>query len=275
MSTDFIDLKMPDLTPSGMQVLEMVSDDNFEILPLTRAIAQDPVLSSIILKYANSPIYRRVVEVNNVRQAISILGQKNVRMAVVVGTMRSFSSEPNPVSKLFWQHSFAIASLCKIITRMIEPRKAEDVELSGLLHEMGCLILIRNFPEKYAEVMNMASQSDLSLDACEKEVFGVNHNELLARLVDEFRLPEITLHALHDLADIKELDMLGRDVDLHMAVLALAHHILYSLDENAEHPREDMPESLTSVSQKLELSEEDIQSIIDEFNASNIELAID
>jgi HD-like signal output (HDOD) protein len=271
MSTDFIDLKMPDLTPSGMRVLEMVSSEEFEIIPLTRAIAQDPVLSSIILKYANSPIYRRVVEVNNVRQAISILGQKNVRMAVVVGTMRSFSSEPNPLSKMFWQHSFAIANLCKIITRMIEPRKAEDVELTGLLHEMGCLILIRNFPDKYADVIDMTNKDNRSLEECEKEVFGINHNELLARLVDEFRLPEITLYAMHDLAEIEDLDMLGRDVDLHMAVLTLAHHILYSLEENTVHPRECLPETLESIRDKLELSEEDVQSIIEEYKAVDVE----
>jgi len=235
--------------------MEMVSREDFDILALTKAITQDPVLSSVVLKYANSPLYRRVVEVNN------------VRMAVVVATMRSFSSEPNPLSTLFWQHSFAIASLCRIITRMVEPRKAEDVELTGLLHEMGCLILIRNFPDQYAEVVDTARRDGMLLEACEKEVFGVNHNELLARLVDEFRLPEITLYALHDLADLEKVEMLGRDVDLHMAVLALAHHILYSVEGLGQHPREGMPEELGSLRDKLELSEEDIQSIIDEFRA--------
>lgn len=270
MSNEFLDLKMPDLSPSGMQVLEMVSREDFDILPLTKAIAQDPVLSSIILKYANSPIYRRVVEVNNVRQAISILGQKNVRMAVVVGTMRSFSSEPNPLSNLIWKHSFDIATLCKLITRMVEPRKAEDVELTGLMHEMGSLILIRNFPDKYREVIDVANRDGRLLESCEKEMFGINHNELLARLVDEFRLPEITLYALHDLAEVSELEMLGRDVDMHIAVLALAHHIYYSLGGLDGHPQESMPESLEAIRDKLELSVEDIQSIIDEFQASRM-----
>ncbi|MBD3671226.1 MAG: HDOD domain-containing protein, partial [Gammaproteobacteria bacterium] len=140
---------MPDVSPSGLEVMEILRDESFDILKLSKAISHDPVLSSTVLKYANAPIYRNLVEVTNVRQAISILGSKNVRMAVVVATMRHFDREPSELAQTFWDHSFDIATLCRLIARKVALRLVEDIELTGLLHEMGSLVLITNFKDQY------------------------------------------------------------------------------------------------------------------------------
>ena len=268
MSSDFIELKMPDVSPSGLAVMEMVSDENFDILKLSKAISQDPVLSSTVLKYANAPLYRNLVEITNVRQAISILGLKNVRMAVVVATMRSFNKQPGKLAQIFWNHSFSIATLCRMLAKKVVPQLAEDIELTGLLHEMGALVLITNFKQQYQEVVDTSFSEALELEDVEKRVFGVNHNELLTRLLDDMRLPEMTFYAINDLADMETIELLGRDVDYHMAIVALAHHILSSLPGIEQHPIEHMPDNLASLSEKLGLSQDDIEKIISDYEES-------
>lgn len=268
MSSDYIELKMPDVSPAGLVVMEMVSDENFDILKLSKAISQDPVLSSTVLRYANAPLYRNLVEITNVRQAISILGLKNVRMAVVVATMRSFNKQPGKLAQIFWDHSFSIATLCRIVAKKVKPQLAEDIELTGLLHEMGALVLITNFKQQYQEVVDTSFSEGVDLEEVEKRVFGVNHNELLTRLLDDMRLPEMTFYAINDLADMDAVELLGRDVDYHMAVVALAHHILNSLAGTAQHPVEHMPDNLASLSEKLGLSQGDIEKIISDYEAS-------
>lgn len=265
MSSEFFELKMPDVSPGGLAVMEMVSHENFDILKLSKAISQDPVLSSTVLKYANAPLYRSLVEVTNVRQAISILGLKNVRMAVVVATMRSFDKEPNELAQIFWNHSFAIASLCRLLAKKVVPQLAEDVELTGLLHEMGALVLITNFKQQYQQVVDTSLRDGIELEEVEKQVFGVNHNELLTRLLDDMRLPEMTYHAINGLADMDTIELLGRDVDYHMAIVALAHHILFSLSGTEQHPVEHMPDDLATLSERLGLAQADVEKIIAEF----------
>jgi HD-like signal output (HDOD) protein len=265
MSSEFLELKMPDVSPVGLEVLNILEKEEFDILKLSKAISQDPVLSSTVLRYANAPIYRNLVEVTNVRQAISILGSKNVRMAVVVATMRHFDREPSPLAQVFWDHSFAIATLCKLIARKVAPRLVEDIELTGLLHEMGSLVLITNFKDQYQEVVDTSLKEGISLEEVEKRVFGVNHSELLTRLLDEMRLPEMTFYAIDGLAELDEVELLGRDVDVHMAVVALAHHLLNSMPKAAQHPVEHMPDTLESLRDKLELSQEDIDKIRADF----------
>ena len=265
MTSEFMELKMPDVSPIGLEVMNILEQEEFDILRLSKAISQDPVLSSTVLKYANAPIYRNLVEVTNVRQAISILGSKNVRMAVVVATMRHFDREPSPLAQIFWDHSFAIATLCKLIARKVAPRLVEDIELTGLLHEMGSLVLITNFKDQYQEVVDTSLKENIPLEDVEKQVFGVNHSELLTRLLDELRLPEITFYAIDGLAEMDEVELLGRDVDFHMAVVALAHHILNSIPGTAQHPVEHMPDDLASLRDKLGLSQEDINKLIADY----------
>lgn len=265
MSSEFMELEMPDVSPVGLEILGLLEKEDFDILGLSKAISQDPVLSSTVLRYANAPIYRNLVEVTNVRQAISILGSKNVRMAVVVATMRHFDREPSPLAQIFWDHSFAIATLCKLIARKVAPRLVEDIELTGLLHEMGCLVLITNFKDQYQEVVDTSLKEGLSLEEVEKQVFGVNHNELLTRLLDEMRLPEMTFYAIDGLAELDEVELLGRDVDIHMAVVAFAHHLLNSLPQAVQHPVEHMPDNLESLRDKLELSSADVDKILSDF----------
>lgn len=262
MTSEFLELKMPDVSPCGLEVMELLQDESFDILKLSKAISHDPVLSSTVLKYANAPIYRNLVEVTNVRQAISILGSKNVRMAVVVATMRHFDREPSRLAQIFWDHSFDIATLCRLIARKVAPHLVEDIELTGLLHEMGSLVLITNFKNQYQEVVDASLKEGIPLEEVEKQVFGVNHNELLTRLLDQMRLPEMTFYAINDLGEMESLELLGRDVDYHMAVVALAHHILNSLPQTAKHPTERMPDDLESLRKKLELSQEDLDDII-------------
>lgn len=265
MVSDFLELKMPNVSPCGTKILEMVSKEDFDILALSKAISQDPVLSSTVLKYANAPIYRRLVDVTNVRQAISILGLKNVRMAVVVATMRAFSEKPNPHINKIWEHSFAIATLCRLIAERVCSRLAEDVELTGLLHEMGSLILATNFPEKYEQVVNQSLEQGVDVEVVEKEVFGINHNDLLTGLINELRLPDITIYALGDLAVIDSVEMAGRDVDYHIAIIALAHY-LYQLEAaDQQHPIEHMPDNYETLLDKLELVGETIDVVLAQF----------
>jgi len=57
-------------------------------------------------------------------------------------------------------------------------------------------------------------------------------------------------------------------VDYHMAIVALAHHLLSSLPGTEQHPVEHMPDNLASLSEKLGLSQGDIEKVISEYEAS-------
>ena len=277
MSSTFISLKMPSIAPSGQQVLAMLEEENPNMLRLTEAIVHDPVLTSAVLKYANAPMYRRMVDVTNVRQAISILGLRNVRLAVMVASMRSFSDEHarSPIATSLWTHSFAMAGLCKAIAQMVAPSMAEDIELTGLLHEMGGLILLTNFPEEYQQVVREALEDNAYIGDREKDFFGVSHSELVARLIDEIRLPDVTLGAIADFPFLRGMNMLEREVDYHIAVLALAHHLYESLGRDPNHPRERIPGTYEELVELLELGEEDLVSLNAQLTAILEELSAD
>ncbi len=61
-------LKLPSITEAGQQALELLSEDLIEMSSLADFLGKDLVISAAILKYVNSPVHRRKVEIRRVRQ---------------------------------------------------------------------------------------------------------------------------------------------------------------------------------------------------------------
>ena len=277
LETEFLSLRMPRVSPSGQEVLAMLESGNPDIRSVTEAIHHDPVLSSAVLKYANAPMYRRLVEVTNVRQAVSILGLANVRLAVMVASMRDFADayRDHPLANAIWVHSFTMAGLMRAIADMAVPRQSEDIELTGLLHEMGALILLTNFPEEYTRLAEEALADDAFLEDREKAFFGVTHNELVARVIDEIRLPDVSRGAITDFPYMDRVPLAGREVDDHLAVLALAHHLHEEVGRQPHHPRERFPDERERLVAALELDEADLAALREQHEALRDSYGVD
>jgi len=80
-------LKMPAVSSESLEVMRMLEADEVDMQSLVRAIVLDPVLSSTLIKYANSPAHRRAREAGSVQQAINVLGTRQVRAAAMVATV--------------------------------------------------------------------------------------------------------------------------------------------------------------------------------------------
>ncbi len=218
-------LKLPAVSEVGLKVMDIVSNDDVNVVGLAHAISSDPTLSATILKYANSPLYRRMVEVTNVRNAISILGLKNVRLAVAVATMRAFCMPPDPIKEILWRHSFRIASLVRLIGRKLFFSMGDDMELTALMHDMGELVLSTNFQKDYTQLFHDAVAERLGLRDQEQLLLGVESIKLLDRLAAILRLPDVTVQALCDFYQGIPLEGVAQAKDKHRAILELAHHI--------------------------------------------------
>lgn len=182
-------LRMPTVSGEGMAVLRLLENDQTDALTVARAIGLDPVLSSTLLRYANSPAHRRAREATTVQQAINVLGLRQVRAAVVVATMRGFCGD-DPVSFLLWEQGLAISTLARAIAVLRFPALADEVELLGLLHNLGAQVLNCNFPDVYRDLLEGALQDGMPVQLAEREMFGLHRGDLLPLLADRFHLPQ-------------------------------------------------------------------------------------
>jgi len=219
-------LNFPGASPQAAKVLAYLSDEAPDMDKVDSIIMQDPVLAGTLLRYANSPLYRRGGEVSNVPTATRMIGIKNVRSAVVMTTLRATCPAESELTKTILQHSVGIAALCKLIAKKSCPAVADDLELLGLIHDIGMVVLACNVEDEYRALLARARSENIALDKLEKMTFGFTHDQIAAKALHEFRLPkrhESVLTHFHQPPDENETD---DALKKERAVLVLAHQLL-------------------------------------------------
>jgi len=184
------------------------------------------VLSGRLLGLANSAYYG-AGRINNLRDAVQrVLGVDVVRNMVLV--LMCSERLQTGASKLFnreqhWSSAFAVAQLARALAAKIrtpEPLATDVVQLLGLLHNIGSLLLAFTRPK---EIDLLLAQADTISDesewpALEARVFGVDRYVAAAVLLTHWHLPQDLCQRLRSLssADLGEND----------AMVALLHAVI-------------------------------------------------
>jgi signal transduction histidine kinase/HD superfamily phosphohydrolase YqeK len=95
----------------------------------------------------------------------------------------------------FWYQSLMCASLAKRIAKKIGFANIDEAYLSGLLHDIGRLILISTFPKEHETILTKTKDSTNTLWA-ETQLLGVNHCETGSWLIQKWRLSSMMADAV-------------------------------------------------------------------------------
>lgn len=264
IQVDVAKLVFPKVSEYGLKVLEILSrEDDFSMDELLKPLTMDPVLSAVLLKYANSPLYRRQSEVSNLRTAVSVLGVKNVKLAITVAAMRSVIRRHTDATRAILEHSLAISALAKLIA-LKHPdlrRQAEDAELLGLIHDFSSLVLAANFPEQYLHAFAEARAVWRDLDEVQSEHFAIDRVEMMRWFAESMRLPEVSREALSLLFGIQGDEPPFQPALQLMQVLALAHHIDALVRGDQLLIRQQMPQEMSLLVTSVGLDEDVLNDI--------------
>ena len=82
-------------------------------------------------------------------------------------------------------HSLAVGTFAQhIASKEGQPReRIDDAFLAGVMHDVGKLVLAASLPERYAEAIARAAETNTRLWEAEQAVFGAAHGEVGAYLL--------------------------------------------------------------------------------------------
>lgn len=182
---------LPSLPHILLKLMETCSKEDTSIDDLANIVGNDPSLSSKILNLVNSSYYSLPQKIHDFKQAIALLGMDAIKnLALSASVFQVFDKmEKNPSFNLhrYWFHSLECAVLANTIAKKIAYPFCEEAFVSGLLHDVGKLLLWNNFPDEYAEIIAGIEQ-EADLVAAEERVLGINHAEAGACLIDHWQL---------------------------------------------------------------------------------------
>lgn len=197
--------------PESVHQLNLVmKNKNVTMSEISEIVSSDPVLSAKILKTVNSPFYGFPSRIDTIAYAISILGMDSIHyLAISNAVIGKFSSSSNKMipRETFWRHSFTTASVAKQLAHMVGHKDPERLFTSGLLHELGSLLLAIAIPEQYRDVIANANVSSIPMYQSERDMLGFTHMDITAQLLKHWSLPE----SVHEsVRNMYELDKAGK-----------------------------------------------------------------
>ncbi len=96
---------------------------------------------------------------------------------------------------MFWEHSLKCALLARLIAKEIHYAYPEEAYYTGLLHDLGKLVLWENFQDKYKDLLS-AHHDPAELILLEDKTFGMNHSTAAAWLMDQLDFPSFATDAI-------------------------------------------------------------------------------
>lgn len=191
---DFFDekVRLPSPPAIALKILEAVRQEENSFDDLAQIIRSDPSLSIRILKVANSSLYGLGQPVDSLAQATGLIGTdalKNIALSFVI--VQEFQNVPQGSFDLdhFWRRAITAAVAADILGDAVG-HKNQDLFVSGLLQDIGVLILFLSHPDGYRTVLDDKRVSGESTCATEKEQFACDHTEVGHYLLSSWNLPE-------------------------------------------------------------------------------------
>jgi PAS domain S-box-containing protein len=167
---------------------------------ISSIIKEDPSLTLKILKIANSSFYSRSGSVSNIKDAIILLGYKTVKAIILsVSVKDMFSGKETSWFnyKNFWLHSLATAFVTEEITKILKLPSGDVAYATGLLHDIGKIILLLSSEEKYRQVIELIEKEKLYFYTAETKIFGFDHTDVSEFLFDYWELPKVLTEPIH------------------------------------------------------------------------------
>ena len=184
--------RLPTASPALRDVLGTVSGQELDLGRLISAVSGDPALSARVLRIANSPFFGLSRRIDSVRKAAVLIGGSSLRSLVVAaGLMGQFGGGSGGAEALavFWHHCMSVAIFAKELAVLLGEDR-ESAFVAGILHDLGRLVLLTQFPSEYAAVEELAGRpSTRGHLAAEQEILGFDHAQVGSLLAERWHLP--------------------------------------------------------------------------------------
>lgn len=189
---------LPSLPAVVMELLGSIDEEDIDIGVLAKKVANDPALTAKTLRLANSSAFGLQVKATTIQQAMTFLGFQTTRKLITAAALTGcFPSGrcPGFNDKAFWRHSIATAACARALAHRVR-FNADYAFTAGLLHDIGRLVLVARFPERYQAVLSLRDKNDSELIDAERTLLGVDHVDAGVALARHWQFSDTMCQAI-------------------------------------------------------------------------------
>lgn len=210
---------LPSLPAIALKIIDAGKEPDITNEDILAIISLDPSLSAKLLKVANSSLYSQPREINNLNQAIMLLGSNAVLTIALCFTLPLIIKGNSKSHANYWKRSILAASIAKFLGAHLKVDKLDELFLASLLQDIGILVIQNMDKSPYRRDKNK-NKKHRDYIQIEKDVLGVEHPHIGAWLLKTWGLPDYIVNSVrfsHSL-NIDVTNEYIADVNFHYCV---------------------------------------------------------
>ena len=182
----------------AVRVLQMTDRPDVDTRDLKKCLENDPALTSKVLRVVNSSLFGLSRPVSDLNQALGLLGMKPLKLLVLGFSLPDnlFSGVSRDLLSRYWTRTLIKAVAARELSEAVWRLPGDDAFISGLLDDLGMLVLIQELGEPYIRFVTRVADNGASLAEFETRVLGFDHRQLSRKLLEQWGLPPTVVEAL-------------------------------------------------------------------------------
>jgi len=183
---------LPPFPENISKLQHLLKDPHSEMSNITKWIEKDPGLAADLIKYVNSAAVAPGKKISSILEGVKIIGLNGLGQILYPYGAQKVLNKYIMKQKDLWNYSNKVAIYSRFLASEFGMSLDEqnDVYISGLLSNLGKIILSLVHPELSQRIMDFCHKRNIPTQIFEELSGGTNHNEIGARIAMKWNFPE-------------------------------------------------------------------------------------
>jgi HD-like signal output (HDOD) protein len=181
---------LPATAQTFQDLSDAMTEPNTHTADISRIVSKDTALCVKTLQIVNSSFFRRRQAITSIPAAVTFVGMEMIKsLALSACVFNALDASPAALKLMRDLQARSLRKAHFARSLLKDSRHADEAFTAALLLDIGQAVLAMCSPETFAEVIQIARESNRPLHEVEKEAFGVAHPEVGAYLLGLWGLP--------------------------------------------------------------------------------------
>ncbi len=183
---------LPTFPKHIIELQRLCGDPDASIGEISKRIMIDPSITSDVLKLSNSAGFITSKRIEQVSDAVMTIGLKNLNAILTASSARQILDKRFSKFEQIWNHCNKTAFYARILAmKMRLPKIMESVFLTGLLHDLGKIVLLSTDLELTNWISEMVNNRKIRTSTIMEEVsLGISHSSIGELIARHWAFPE-------------------------------------------------------------------------------------